>query len=201
MARRIGLTGGIGSGKSTAAARFAALGATVIDSDLLAREVLQPGAPGLAAVVERFGPEILTEDGTLDRPKLGGLVFADVSALADLNAIVHPLIGGRTAELVAAAGERAVLVHDVPLLVENGLAGGFDAVVVVEAPLPLRLSRLAARGLDERAALSRMAAQASDAQRRAVATVLLDNSGSVAELAALVDAAWARLVDDPAAGS
>ncbi|MDQ2839051.1 MAG: dephospho-CoA kinase [Actinomycetota bacterium] len=201
MARRIGLTGGIGSGKSTAAARFAALGATVIDSDVLAREVVQPGTPGLAAVVERFGPGILTEDGTLDRPKLGGVVFADGSALADLNAIVHPLVGGRTAELMAAAGERAVLVHDVPLLVENGLAGGFDAVVVVEAPLALRLSRLAARGLDERAARSRMAAQASDAQRRAVATVLLDNSGSVAELDALVDAAWARLIDDPAGES
>ncbi len=190
---RIGLTGGIGSGKSTAAARFSELGGTVIDSDAIAREVVLPGTPGLAAVVARFGSEVLAVEGTLDRPKLGKLVFADAQALADLNAIVHPLIAARSAELAAAAGEQATLIYDVPLLVENAVAAGFDVVVVVEAPLPVRLARLAGRGLDEQDARSRMAAQASDDQRRAVADVLLDNSGSVGELRAQVDAAWYRL--------
>jgi dephospho-CoA kinase len=192
-ARRIGLTGGIGSGKSTAAARFAELGATVIDSDQLAREVLAPGTPGLAAVLERFGTDLLTGDGSLDRARLAAVVFADAVALADLNAIVHPRVAQRTAELTAAAGPDAVVVHDVPLLVENRLAENYDAVVVVEAPLPERLSRLRARGLDAEAARSRVAAQASDEQRRAVATAVLDNSGSVAELHAQVDELWARL--------
>ena len=191
--RRIGLTGGIGSGKSTAAARFAELGATVIDSDRLAREVLAPGTPGLAAVVDRFGVDLLDADGSLDRARLAAVVFADSTALADLNAIVHPQVAERTAQLMAAAGPDAVVVHDVPLLVENGLAGRYDAVVVVEAPLPQRLSRLQARGLDADAARSRIAAQASDEQRRAVATVVLDNSGSMAELHAQVDQFWARL--------
>jgi dephospho-CoA kinase len=191
--RRIGLTGGIGSGKSTAAARFAELGATVIDSDRLAREVLAPGTPGLAAVVDRFGVDLLNADGSLDRARLAAVVFADSAALADLNAIVHPQVAERTAQLMAAAGPDAVVVHDVPLLVENGLAGRYDAVVVVEAPLPQRLSRLQARGLDAEAARSRIAVQASNEQRRAVATVVLDNSGSVAELHAQVDQFWARL--------
>lgn len=190
---RIGLTGGIGSGKSTAAARFAELGATVIDADLLAREVVAIGTPGLAAVLERFGPEVRGADGGLDRAKLGRLVFSDPRALAELNAIVHPLVAERTAALTAAAGERAVLVYDVPLLVENGLADGYQAVVVVQAPLQARLARLAARGLDEHSARARIAAQATDEQRRAVATVLIDNSGSVADLRAQVDAAWRRL--------
>jgi dephospho-CoA kinase len=192
-ARRIGLTGGIGSGKSTAAARFAELGATVIDSDQLAREVLAPGTPGLAEVLRRFGADLLTGDGSLDRARLAAVVFADPVALADLNAIVHPLVAQRTAELTAAAGPDAVVVHDVPLLVENRLAANYDAVVVVEAPLPQRLSRLRARGLDAEAARSRIAAQASDEQRRAVATAVLDNSGSVAELHAQVDELWALL--------
>lgn len=191
---RIGLTGGIGSGKSTVAARFAELGAVVIDADQLAREVVSHGTPGLARVVGRFGPEILRPDGSLDRPVLGQLVFGDASALADLNAIVHPLVAERSAELMAAAGPDAVVVYDVPLLVENDLAVGFDAVVVVEAPLPLRLARLAARGLDEATARARIARQASDEQRRAVATVVLDNSGDRAALEGAVDAAWRRLV-------
>lgn len=191
---RIGLTGGIGSGKSTAAARFAELGAVVIDADQLAREVVEPGTPGLERVVSRFGDEMLRPDGSLDRPALGRLVFEDPAALADLNAIVHPLVAERRAELVAAAGPDAVVVSDVPLLVETGMAGDFDAVVVVEAPLEVRLARLASRGVDEATARARIARQASDEQRRAVATVLLDNSGDRAALERAVDAAWRQLV-------
>lgn len=194
--RKIALTGGIGSGKSTAAARFAELGGTVIDADAIARAVVLPGTPGLSAVIARFGSEVLGADGALDRPKLGKLVFADSAALADLNAIVHPLVKARTAELTAAAAEQLAVIYDLPLLVENKMADGFDAVVVVQAPLEQRLSRLAGRGMDEQTARSRMAAQASDDERRAVADVLLDNSGSVAQLYAQVDAAWQRLVVD-----
>lgn len=196
---RIGLTGGIGSGKSTAAAAFGRLGASVIDSDRLAREVVEPGTSGLAAVIERFGAGMLSPDGTLDRTKLGQLVFADPAARAELNAIVHPLIARRAEELRATADEQAVLVHDVPLLAENAMAAGYDEVVVVEAPLAERLRRLAARGLDEAAARARIQAQASDEQRRAVATVLLDNSGSVAELERQVEAAWERILAGPVA--
>lgn len=190
---RIGLTGGIGSGKSTVAARFAELGAVVIDSDLIAREVVAVGTPGLERVVQRFGAGVLAADGTLDRPKLGTIVFADAAALVDLNAIVHPLVRQRSDERVAAAGEGAILVHDVPLLVENGMVTAFDAVVVVQAPLGLRLERLERRGIAPDVAQARIAAQASDEQRQAVATVVLDNSGSMAELQARVDAAWPRL--------
>lgn len=200
---RIGLTGGIGSGKSTVAARLAELGAVVIDSDLLAREVVAVGSPGLARVVERFGAGVLLPDGSLDRPGLGRLVFGDPAALADLNAIVHPLVRARSEALTAAADARgaAAVVQDVPLLVETGLAGGYDKVIVVEAPLELRLERLAGRGLDAETARARIAAQASDEQRRAVADVLLDNSGSVEQLRAQVDAAWARLVGGAPGGS
>lgn len=193
---RVGLTGGIGSGKSTVAARLAQLGAVVIDSDQLAREVVAVGSPGLARVVERFGEGVLAPDGSLDRPRLGQLVFSDSAALADLNAITHPLIRARSAELssAAVAGGAAAVVHDIPLLVENKLAAGFDKVIVVEAPLELRLSRLAGRGLDAETARARITAQATDEQRREVADIVLDNSGSVAELVAQVDAAWANLV-------
>ncbi|MBV9823766.1 MAG: dephospho-CoA kinase [Actinobacteria bacterium] len=193
---RIGLTGGIGSGKSTVGARLVELGAVLVDSDRLAREVVAVGKPGLAEVVERFGPEVLAADGSLDRPRLGQLVFGDPAALADLNAIVHPLVRARSEELTeaAAASGAAAVVQDIPLLVEGGLAPGFDAVIVVEAPLELRLQRLAGRGMDEQTARARIAAQASDEQRREVADVLLDNSGSVEQLNAQVDAAWARLV-------
>ncbi|HEX8094587.1 MAG TPA: dephospho-CoA kinase [Jatrophihabitans sp.] len=202
MVLRIGLTGGIGSGKSTVAARLAELGAVVIDSDRLAREVVEVGSPGLARVVERFGADVLGPDGSLDRPRLGRLVFSDPAALADLNAIVHPLVRARSEALssqAAAAGAVAV-VHDVPLLVENKLAAGYDTVIVVEAPLELRLQRLAGRGLDEETARARIAAQATDEQRRAVADIVLDNSGSVAELGAQVDAAWSGLVGDASGG-
>jgi dephospho-CoA kinase len=200
---RIGLTGGIGSGKSTVAARLAELGAVVIDSDLLAREVVAVGSPGLARVVERFGAGVLAADGSLDRPGLGRLVFGNPAALADLNAIVHPLVRARSEDLTAsaAAGGAQAVVQDVPLLVETGLAGSYDKVIVVEAPLELRLRRLAGRGLDAETARARIAAQATDEQRRAVADVVLDNSGSVAELRTQVDAAWARLVGGVADGS
>lgn len=200
---RIGLTGGIGSGKSTVAARLAVLGAVVIDSDQLAREVVTVGSPGLARVVERFGPDVLAADGSLDRPNLGRLVFADSAALADLNAIVHPLVADRSAALMrqAAADGAAAVVHDVPLLVENKLAARYDKVIVVEAPLELRLQRLAGRGLDAETARARIAAQATDEQRRAVADVVVDNSGSLAELMAQVDAAWASLVGGPGDGA
>jgi dephospho-CoA kinase len=192
----IGLTGGIGSGKSTVATRLAELGAIVIDADAQAREVVAVGTPGLRRVVERFGTDMLAPDGSLDRPKLGSVVFADPTALADLNAIVHPLVGERTAELMATAGTEDVVVYDVPLLAENNLQDGFDAVVVVEAPLATRLERLGRRGLSEADARARIAAQATDKDRREVATFVLDNSGSVAELNAQIDAVWAQIVGD-----
>jgi dephospho-CoA kinase len=196
------LTGGIGSGKSTVAARLAELGAVVIDSDRLAREVVEVGTPGLARVVERFGPSVLRPDGSLDRPGLGRLVFGDPEALAALNAIVHPLVRDRSEALTAEAGAAGAVavVQDVPLLVENKLAAGYDKVIVVEAPLSLRLQRLAGRGVDEETARARIAAQATDEERRAVADIVLDNSGTVSELTAQVDAAWARLVSGPGGG-
>jgi dephospho-CoA kinase len=191
--RRIGLTGGIGSGKSTVAKRLAELGAVVIDADALAREALARGAVGFERVVARFGAEILTPNGEVDRAALGKLVFGDDQALADLNGIVHPLVAERTAALMAEAGEDDVVVYDVPLLVENGLQDGFDAVVVVQAPEPIRLERLVQRGLPEQDAKARMARQASDEQRREVATVLLDNAGDRSALIAQVDSMWREL--------
>ena len=193
---KIGLTGGIGSGKSTVASQFAGLGAVVIDADAVAREVIEPGTAGFRRVVDRFGPGILRPDGAVDRPKLARQVFADHGALADLNAIVHPLVAGRSAELMAAAADREVVVYDVPLLVENQLQDEYDAVVVVEAPLELRLRRLVDRGLSVDEARARIARQASDADRRTVATIVLRNGGSVDELTAQVTAAWHRLVGD-----
>jgi dephospho-CoA kinase len=192
---RVGLTGGVGAGKSTVAALLAAHGAVVIDADAIAREVVEPGTPGFAAVVSAFGAEVVGPDGRLDRPRLAALVFADDAARARLNAIVHPLVGQRMAELSAAAAPDAIVVHDVPLLVENGLAGGFDRVVVVQADPAHRLARLAARGMAEQDARERMAAQASDEQRRAVADELIVNDGSREDLAAQVDAVWQRLAD------
>jgi dephospho-CoA kinase len=190
---RVGLTGGVGSGKSTVAALLAEHGAVIIDADLIAREVVEPGTPGLAAVVQRFGSEVLDTDGRLDRPRLASIVFGDDTARADLNAIVHPLVGQLTAELTMAAPEDSVVVYDVPLLVESNMAAGFEVVIVVEAELPLRLERLAARGMGEADARARIAAQATDDERRAVATDLLTNNGSRAELGAQVDLLWRRL--------
>ena len=194
---RIGLTGGIGSGKSTVAALLAARGAVVVDSDRIAREVVEPGTPGLAAVVEAFGEQVRGADGALDRPRLAAIVFADPDARKRLDGIVHPLVRARAAELAAAAPEDAVVVHDVPLLVETGQAGSYDVVLVVEADGETRVRRLVQRGLSEDDARARMAAQATDAQRRAAADVVLDNSGTEEELAAQVDRFWAERVGFP----
>jgi dephospho-CoA kinase len=189
---RVGLSGGIGSGKSTVARALARRGAIVIDADAIAREVVEPGQPGLAAVVERFGPEVLDAEGRLDRPKLAALVFDDPAARADLNAIVHPRVAVETARRMAAAPSDAVVVIDVPLLVEAARSG-YDVVVIVEAPEPVRLERLIARGMSPEDARRRMAAQASDADRRKVADVILDNAGSEEDLETQIDALWAQL--------
>jgi dephospho-CoA kinase len=187
---RIGLTGGIGSGKSTVSALLAERGAVVVDADSIAREVVQPGTPGLAAVAEAFGTDVLAADGSLDRPALAAVVFADPEARRRLDGIVHPLVRARAAELEAAAPPGAVVVHDVPLLVETGQAGRFDLVLVVAADVETRVARLVGRGLTEDDARARIAAQATDEQRRAVADVVLDNSGTREQLAAQVDRFW-----------
>jgi dephospho-CoA kinase len=192
---QIGLTGGIGSGKTTAARRFTELGALVVDSDAVAREVVEPGTEGLAAVVAAFGPQVLDAAGRLDRPALAALVFGDPAARARLDGILHPLIRRRAAERVAAAPAGTVVVQDVPLLVETGLAGAFDLVVVVEAPADVRVQRLVGdRGMAAEQARSRMAAQATDAQRREVADVVLVNDGTPDDLRAQVDRLWADRV-------
>lgn len=192
---RIGLTGGIGSGKSTVAALLAERGAVVVDADRIAREVLEPGSPGLAAVVEAFGEQVLTADGALDRPAVAAVVFGDPDARARLDGIVHPLVRARSAELLGSVPVDAVVVQDIPLLVETGQAGSFDLVLVVEADLATRVARLVRRGLPEADAHARIAAQAGDEERRAVADVVLDNSGTPEDLAAQVDRFWAEHVE------
>ena len=196
---RIGLTGGIGSGKSTVAGLLAARGARIVDADRIAREVVEPGTPGLEAVAAAFGPGVLTPDGALDRPALAAVVFADAEARRRLDGIVHPLVRARAAELVAAAPPDAVVVQDVPLLVETGQAGSYDLVLVVQADLDTRVRRLVGRGVSEEDARARIAAQATDEQRRAVADVVLDNSGTVEELEGQVERFWAERVA-PAVG-
>jgi dephospho-CoA kinase len=191
---RIGLTGGIGSGKSTVSAMLAARGAVVIDADRIAREVVEPGTPGLAAVAEAFGPGVLTADGSLDRPALAAIVFADPAAREKLDGIVHPLVRSRAAELAAAAPEGTVVVHDVPLLVETGQTGSYDLVLVVQADPDTRIDRLVRRGMTEEDARARIAAQATDEQRRAVADVVLENDGTPEDLAEQVDRFWAERV-------
>ncbi|MEV6561750.1 dephospho-CoA kinase [Nocardia sp. NPDC051756] len=176
---RIGLTGGMGAGKSTVARILADLGAVIIDSDVIAREVVAPGTEGLAALVGAFGPEILAADGSLDRPALAAKAFADDESRATLNSITHPLVGKRTTELISAAPGDAIVVQDIPLLVENGLAPLMNLVVVVDVDAETRLHRLVEfRGVAEADARARIAAQATDEQRRAVADVLLDNRGA-----------------------
>lgn len=197
---RVGLTGGIGSGKSMVTARLAQHGAWIIDSDRIAREVLEPGSAGLRAVVDTFGTEILAGDGALDRSALAELVFADADARARLNAIVHPLVAARSAELAAKVPPEAVVVHDVPLLVETGRAAGFPLVVVVHADPAVRLRRLVAhRGMTESAVVARIAAQATDEQRRAVADVWLDNSGCRDDTLATTDRLWTQRIEPLAA--
>ncbi|MFP5022071.1 dephospho-CoA kinase [Pseudonocardia phyllosphaerae] len=188
---RTGLTGGIGAGKSTVARRLVERGAVLVDSDLIAREVVAAGSAGLAAVVEAFGDGVLTPGGELDRPALARIVFADDTARRTLDGIVHPLVRDRSAELIAAAPDDAVVVQDIPLLVEGGMASSFPLVVVVDADAEERVRRLVgARGMAEEDARARIAAQATDAQRRAAADVLLDNSGDEAGTRARVDALW-----------
>ncbi|MFE7660476.1 dephospho-CoA kinase [Streptomyces celluloflavus] len=191
---KVGLTGGIGAGKSEVSRLLASYGAVIVDADRIAREVVEPGTPGLAAVVEEFGAGVLASDGTLDRPKLGGIVFADPERLKALNAIVHPLVGARSAELEASAGPDAVVVHDVPLLAENGLAPLYDLVIVIDAAPQTQLDRLVRqRGMTEDEAKSRMAAQATREQRLAIADLVIDNDGPLAELEPQVREVWERL--------
>jgi dephospho-CoA kinase len=191
---RIGLTGGIGSGKSTVSRLLAERGAVIVDADRIAREVLEPGTPGLGAVAAAFGDGVLTADGALDRPALAAIVFSDAEERARLDGIVHPLVRSRSAELIAAAPPDAVVVNDVPLLVETGGAGSYDLVLVVEADEGTRITRLVQRGLTAEDARARIAAQATDDQRRAVADVVLDNSGPLEALAAQVERFWAERV-------
>lgn len=189
----VGLTGGVGSGKSTVAALLAEHGAVIIDADAISREVVEPGTPGYQAVLAHFGDGVVGSAGHLDRPALAAIVFNDDDQRAALNAIVHPLVGQRMAEVMADAPKGAVIVYDVPLLVENDAAAGFEFVIVVEASTPNRLARLAGRGMTEKDARERMAVQASDEQRRAVADAVILNDGSRDELKARVDPVWAEL--------
>ena len=194
MTLRVGLTGGIASGKSAVASILAELGAVVVDADALAREVVQRGTPGLDAVVAEFGPELLTTDGDLDRPAMGRVVFGDESARKRLEGIVHPLVFERIIELEAAAPEGAVVVHDIPLLAEGGRADTFDHVIVVDAPRELQVERMVRdRGMSETEALARIEAQATREERLAIATHGLDNSGSLADLRHRVEKVWAEL--------
>lgn len=192
---KVGLTGGIGAGKSEVSRLLVEHGAVLIDADSIAREVVAPGTAGLAAVVEAFGEDVLAPDGSLDRPKLGSIVFADPQKLAVLNAIVHPLVGTRSRALEDAAPEDAVVVHDVPLLAENGLASLYDLVIVVDARPETQLDRLVRlRGMTEEDARARMAAQAPRDKRLAIADVVIDNDVPLEELERRVRDVWADLV-------
>jgi len=188
---RIGLTGGIGAGKSALSSTFEKYGAVIVDGDVIAREVVQPGTEGLAALVEAFGDDILLPDGSLDRPALAAKAFRDDEERQKLNGIVHPLVGNRRSEIIASVSEDAVVVEDIPLLVESGMAPLFPLVVIVYADVEVRLRRLIdQRGMAEDDARARIAAQASDEQRRAVADIWLDNSGSPEELVQRAHDVW-----------
>ncbi|MER6077685.1 dephospho-CoA kinase [Streptomyces sp. NPDC001833] len=192
---KVGLTGGIGAGKSEVSRLLVEHGAVLIDADRLAREVVAPGTPGLAAVSEAFGPEVLAADGSLDRPRLGSIVFADPARLAVLNSIVHPLVGARSRELESAAADDAVVVHDVPLLTENGLAQFYDVVVVVDAAPETQLDRLTRlRGMTEEDARARMAAQATREKRLEIADIVIDNDVPLDVLRQRVQEVWADLL-------
>ncbi|KRV49223.1 dephospho-CoA kinase [Wenjunlia vitaminophila] len=191
---KIGLTGGIGAGKSEVSRLLVSYGAILIDSDVIAREVVAPGTEGLSEVVAEFGEQVLLPDGSLDRPRLGSVVFADPDRLAALNAIVHPRVRARSAALEAAADPHAVVVHDVPLLTENNLAPLYDAVVVVDASPQTQLDRLTRlRGMPEPDARARMAAQASREDRLAIADYVIDNNGPLTALEPQVRAVWEEL--------
>ena len=191
---RVGLTGGIASGKSTVSAILAELGAVIIDGDKLAREVVEPGTPGLAQVVEAFGPGILLPDGGMDRAKVGQIVFNDEAKRKVLEGIVHPLVFERYAALEASAPKDGIVVHDIPLLAESGRADTFDAVIVVETPAEVQVERmLRDRGWTRADAESRIASQATPEQRRAIATHLIVNTGTREELRARVAEVYAEL--------
>jgi len=192
----VGLTGGIGSGKSTVAELLAARGAWVVDADAVARAVVEPGTPALAKLVERFGREILDPDGALDRPALGRIAFADEQSRKDLEAITHPAINEEFVRRIVEAPEGSIVVCDVPLLRESPQARerGYPVVIVVEAPVAVRLDRLEGRGVPRGDAEARMAAQATDEERREIATHLIDNSGDLAALERQVEEIWSDLV-------
>jgi dephospho-CoA kinase len=191
---RVGLTGGIGAGKSEVSRRLAAQGAVVIDADAIAREVVEPGTDGLAKVVAAFGRGVLRPDGGLDRTRLGDMVFADSELRSKLNAIIHPRVASRMAELERAVAPDSIVVHDVPLIAENGRADAFDVVVVVDAPPRVQIERLVRhRDMTREQARARMAAQASRKQRLAIADIVIDNSGSLAELDRQVGDLWSEL--------
>jgi dephospho-CoA kinase len=191
---RVGLTGGVASGKSSVAAVLAELGAVLIDADKLAREVVAPGTDGLRRVVEEFGPGVLTADGSLDRPALGAVVFGDEPARRRLEAIIHPLVRARAHELEAAAPDGAVVVHDIPLLVETGQADRFDAVLVVDVPVPTQIARMVEqRGMTPEEAAARVAAQATREQRVAAATYVIDNTGTLEDLRERVTEVFEKL--------
>ncbi|WP_350281730.1 dephospho-CoA kinase [Kribbella sp. HUAS MG21] len=193
---RVGLTGGIGSGKSAVSARLAERGAVVIDSDVLAREVVAKGTDGLAEVVAAFGSGVLTAAGELDRPAVGKIVFGDDAARRKLEAIIHPRVRARAAEIEDQADADAIVVHDIPLLVETGQADRFDVVLVVDVPVEVQLRRLTTqRGMDAAEAEQRIASQASREDRLAVADVVVDNSGSLADLDRRVDEVWNTFTD------
>ena len=192
--RRIALTGGIASGKTMVADELARRGAIIIDSDILAREVVEPGTPGLRAIVERFGEDILNGDGTLDRARLGGIIFSNDEARADLNAIVHPLVRKRSDELAAQAPDDAVVIHVIPLLVETGLNRTFDGIIVVDVPASTQVRRLMRRNsLEMDDAWARVRAQASRQDRVEVADWVIDNSGDEASTLRQVDDLWREL--------
>lgn len=195
-ALRVGLTGGIGAGKSTVAALLEAHGAVVTSADEISRDVVSPGSDGLAAVVAEFGDDVLTPAGTLDRRALGNLVFANDLSRARLEEILLPLIAAEAWARMEAVPAGRVAVYDVPLLVEGQMQDLFDLVVVVEADLELRLERLAERGMEREKALARIASQATDDERRAVADIVLSNSGSIDQLSADVDRLWSTRIKE-----
>ena len=194
---RVGLTGGIGSGKSEVSRRLAALGAVVLDGDTAARAVVEPGTPGLARIAETFGPGVLAPDGSLDRAKLAAIVFADDAAREKLNAITHPLIHehlmAAEAAAIKAGGPDTIVVHGIPLLAEGQRAADFDLVIVVDVPPEVQVTRLAGRGMPAEQARARMAAQATREQRLAVADIVIDNSGPLADMDRRVSEVWAVL--------
>jgi dephospho-CoA kinase len=187
---RVALTGGIASGKSLVAAELAARGAVIIDADVLAREVVEPGTPALAAIIDKFGPQIM-RDGELDRSQLGAIVFADPDARRDLERIVHPAVRARAAELERAADPDAVVVHVIPLLVETGQQEDFDVVVTVDVDHETQIQRLIARnGFSRAEAAARVDAQADSEERRTAADVVVDNHGNLEDLREQIAALW-----------